>query len=147
LLLTGILSVALGVLSGGIATLGSTLTNHVAGWVGVVFFGGGGLFVVWRAITSGRDGVRLSREGFSVVMGRRTTLYRWAEVLDFRVVRIGSSFVGFDLTDDARRTGIVKAGRAMSGVDAILPNPLIVNPSELASLMNAWRSHYASHAG
>jgi hypothetical protein len=127
----------MGVLSGAMATLGSTITNHVVGWFGVAFFGGGGLFIVWRAISSDRDGVRLSREGFSVVMGRRTRFYRWADVQDFRVVRIGSSFVGLDLTDEARRTGLVKAGRAMSGVDAILPNPLVIEPSELASLMNA----------
>lgn len=118
--------------------------RHVVGWVGIVFFTACICAALYR-IFSG-DGVRLTQSGFTAKWGRSTTTWRWDDVTGFQVVPIGryQRFAGFNLAGPAHDQGLVKVGHAMSGVDKLLPNMLVVKPDELAAVMNSWRARYAT---
>lgn len=92
-----------------------------------------------------RGGIALDREGFTVMrLGARHHV-RWSDIIGFRVTRVvragvGRKMVGFSYVAGYKPTARLRAfNRAVSGIDAALPEMNGISVNELASLMEQWR--------
>jgi hypothetical protein len=113
------------------------------GCVSLIFaFGALALLV---GLIPGASFLRLTENGFTIRNLFRETFYRWSDVRGFSVQEIhGHSVVGFEFTDEYRPHRARRIRRrirhGLIGVDAVVPDNLGLSCSQLARLLNDWKS-------
>lgn len=85
--------------------------------------------------------LRLTSDGFELCSMFRTSMFRWDDVAEFQVGRIGrATFVVFEFapafTGQRRARGLA---RALAGYEAALPDTYGRRADELASILNDWK--------
>jgi len=123
----------------------ATGRNGIAGWAGILFFGGGGL-VLGANLAPGASGLRLDREGFRVTSLFRSRSVRWADVEGFgvRAVPHARRMVGYRLLP-GRRPPEGRLRRILGlGLDGYLPDGYGLEPEALIEVLEAWRRRFAA---
>lgn len=149
LLLIGLASICLAAF-GAFATLVLDQTNsvidHVIGWSVTTLFGLAGAIGLWLGGSPRQQGLRLDEGGFTIVGPFASLRYDWRKVERFSLVRFGlaNTLVGVDLNASADRPRLRRAGRALSGVDFLLPPNLRIKPEALLQLMQEWKRRSSS---
>jgi hypothetical protein len=113
--------------------------NLIAGCLGLVVFGGGGMIYVVLGLT-GHAHLTLDETGFSFGTPTRTYRYAWHDVTAFNAIRVGSAgnkMVGFSVTSKPSMMQTLNQG--LTGAGGALPNVYTMSPEKLAALMNAYR--------
>lgn len=115
--------------------------DSVLVWLTGGFFGLG-VVVALIAMIPGSSFLRLGAKGMSVRSLYRTRHVAWADVAEFYVAPVaGREMVCWqyaaDFTGHARGRAF---SRAISGVEAGLPDTYGIPAAELASLLNEWRA-------
>lgn len=113
---------------------------------GALLFGSGTIGAAWALSPNGMY-LRISREGLLVRQMLRTRVYGWNDIDNFRVFEVHARYhtqryVGFDLrtlTPDMRSPWQT-IGRAISGVDAGLPDNYGVDTEHLAQALQRIRN-------
>jgi hypothetical protein len=94
-------------------------------------------------LTSRRDYLRLSREGFVVrSLFRTTSIFRWQDVSEFRAAPSspdGKLIVVFDCPSHSQLL-LASPDRTVAGASHGLPDHYQMSAQALAELMNKWRS-------
>ncbi|QYK52000.1 MAG: hypothetical protein KF824_06970 [Fimbriimonadaceae bacterium] len=80
-----------------------TLTLTLIGWAGIVFFGGGTLFFVFRWIQLGNPTLTINEDGFlNRTLGGKPEMVKWDDVANISQMSIGQQkFVVVDIYEDA----------------------------------------------
>lgn len=134
---------ALMVLSAGFVTMGGFLVaqGQAFGWLCIAFFGLG-VVVAIVTLLPGASYLELRQDGFECSSLYRKWFQRWSDVEEFFPQRIATSEMvcwnfapGYVAQPRGRR---VSAG--LTGVEAALPDTYGLPASELAALMNRWRT-------
>lgn len=109
-------------------------------WLTGGFFGLG-VVVALIALIPGSGFLRLEPEGMSVRSLYRTWRVAWADVEDFYVASVaGREMVCWEYAAGFSGQPLGRAfSRAISGVEAGLPDTYRIPAAELASLLNEWR--------
>jgi hypothetical protein len=104
---------------------------------------------------SGRASLTLSPQGFEMVHPRRTIRHAWAEIAEFRTVKLnanpnsvstGTLVVGFSFKDPAARKRHIGAriARWLMKADETIPACLERRAPELVELMERYRERYSA---
>lgn len=162
LLFAGLVFVGFGLLLG-TGTMGflgwMAVPARIVGWFAVAFFGLGVLVTVVQLLIKGSYLV-LSRDGFQMFGIRKSRLIPWSEVRVFtpytppnlasavlprRINDLGPKMVLFDYRPEVKSFRRMRAvNRTLTGHDAGLADTYGLKAEELATLMNDWRSRFAT---
>jgi len=162
LLSVGLLFVALGFLLG-IGTIGFPgwlgVLARIIGWFALVFFGLVVPVALFQLLTN-RSYLLLRPDGFQMYGIRKSRLIPWSEVGTFtayspptlmfawlpkRINSLGPKMVLFDYRPDVELFRRMRAvNRTLTGHDAGLADTYGLKADELATLMNDWRSRFAT---
>ncbi len=135
-----VLAICLGFAAGCLAVIRHPASfPRWAAWVGLVFFGAGGIIFLLLGLT-GNAQLTFDETGFVMASPRRNARYEWRDVTAFSVVRAGPAghkMVGFSIIN---KTSLLQSfNQSLLGAGAALPDIYAMRPEELASLMNAYR--------
>ena len=111
--------------------------GETAGWFCLVIFGLGSL-VFAALLIPGIAYLRIHREGFTVHQFRREDSFRWIDVREFRVARIGlNKMVVFDFAEAYDRLPrLRKIVSGLTSAEGALPDSYGLTPEQLAAIMN-----------
>ncbi len=117
-------------------------------WLGIVFFGAGGLAMLWAVIRPQR--LELDARGLRFVglFGRGFSV-PWAEIETFGVWRVPTA-PGARLVAFSRRSGHSGwegVSQALGAGDGAIPSGWPMSPERLAELLETWRLRYGDPGG
>lgn len=115
---------------------------YMIGWMAAIFFGAGAIASLY-ALSSRQLTLILNSEGFEFgyLLSKRH-FYRWSDVTGFNVGMAGrKQYVVFNFSPDFQgKVPGMDFNRSFLGVDHGLTGNFGMNPSELADLLNSWRT-------
>lgn len=121
------------------------------GWACAGFFGLGAL-VSLVMLLPGCAGLRLSPEGFEILMPFHRSRTGWNEVVEFQVYEVGptkvflpTKYVGFRYAEGCggKAPRLRKLASSLTGVEGGVPDTYGFAAEDLARLLNTWRERYA----
>lgn len=89
--------------------------------------------------------LKLTSEGFTYCGLFRTHTVRWAQVMEFGIVRIHNLMVAWNFTPDSARPGRTGSFiKSLYGYEAALPDTYGMKPQELLVLMESLRQKFGN---
>lgn len=137
----GLLMISAGFVVTGLWLLQNGDISPTLGWVCVAFFGLGTVVGV-ATLLPGAAYLRLEPEGFTMCSLYRSAFYRWSDVSEFVVGRVGmQSMVMFEYSSQRTDAATLRAvNAALFGHQAALPDTYGMTHEALVDLLNRQRA-------
>jgi hypothetical protein len=115
--------------------------GEALGWLPISFLGLCSL-VFLVTVLPNASYLELHREGFTQVTMFKSATFRWQDVSEFSVGRVGlNKMVMLDFVPAWRNSSKLKmVAKSMSGHDGALPDTYGLSAEELVALLNEWKS-------
>lgn len=108
-----------------------------------ISFGLLGGIICSTAVLSSRLWLRLTPEGFSFGTLRRRCSYKWTDIVEIGVARVGDKKVCFTFRSDYPGEERLRAiNKSSFGFERFLPDTYGKKPMELAQMLVDWRLRY-----
>jgi hypothetical protein len=121
--------------------VGMIKSGEMFGWASVIFFGLCALVFSIKMLPNASY-LKLHHEGFTQVTMFRSSTFRWQDVSEFSVDRIGGNktvMLDFVLSWHTS-SKLKKVARLMSGHDGALPDTYGLRAEELVALLKEWKN-------
>jgi hypothetical protein len=137
--------ISLGSLLLALCGAGAIPENPLMGWAGLIFFGGGGIFLLAQLFTNGSS-LKLTDEGFEVRSMHKSNFTKWEDIADIFVIQLRhgisvNEMVGFNYSGSYKRHRAARSvSQALTESDGGLPDTYGMKAAELAELMLQWKN-------
>ncbi len=118
-----------------------TTSGENAGWIVTGFFGLCIPLVLLRLVP-GKFHLKLTDDRFEVKTLFKLESFQWSDVEQFKVSNIGrDTKVVFNFSDEFTKNKLNRSvSKLITGTEGVMPDTYGKTPSELADLLNEWKS-------